>query len=29
MEAENLAACCLKKLTWVAIAAGHEGQVCT
>lgn len=27
MEAENLVACCLKKLTWVAIAAGHEGQV--
>lgn len=25
----NLATCCLKKLTLVAIAAGHEGQVCT
>ena len=29
MEAENLVACCLKKLTWVAVAAGHEGQVFT
>lgn len=29
MEAESRPACCLKKLTLVAIAAGHEGQVCT